>query len=91
LSQESSVFNNNFTQHGATALSAMRSAVITIKSTNFENTTPSNSNNIIGYEENGQSPYLRNLQNEGHANRRSSVITVLTKALQSNDVQVLLH
>ena len=60
LSQESSIFNNNLMQHNASALSALKSALLSIKSTSFENITPNNTDNSVAYE-NGQSTYLTNL------------------------------
>jgi hypothetical protein len=90
LSEESSIFNNNVTQRNASALSAMKSALISITSTSFENTTLGNADNSVSHDD-GQSDHPPNLQNEGHAIQRRSIITILTKALQTNDVQLISH
>ncbi len=90
LSEESSIFNNNLTQHNASALSAMKSALITIKSTDFENTTLGIADNSLLHDD-GKSVHPPNLPSNGHANQRRSIITILTKALQTNDVQLILH
>jgi hypothetical protein len=90
LSQESSIFNNNLTQHNGSALSAVKGAIISIKSTSFDNTTPSNTDNTVIYE-NGSSTHHPDMQSRRHANQRRPIITILTKALQSNDIALPLH
>ncbi len=88
LSDESSIFNNTLTQLNDAVLSTLQPALVTIRSTSFDDYTPLHHENLL-VNENANIWNNEHYQNEGQLNQRRSIVTVLTKALQSNNIQLL--